>query len=110
MTGAGIHSGDMLIVDRSIEAVNGKIVIAAIDGELTVKRLSRENNRIQLLPSNPNYPPILKNTGIPTSIGLGSTKTLAKISNHICKKELKIPVFNITYLNQDFIIKKLGYA
>lgn len=58
MTGAGIHSGDMLIVDRSIEAVNGKIVIAAIDGELTVKRLSRENNRIQLLPSNPNYPPI----------------------------------------------------
>lgn len=38
---------------------------------------------------------ILKNTGIPTSIGLGSTKTLAKISNHICKKELKIPVFNI---------------
>lgn len=38
---------------------------------------------------------ILKATGIPTSIGLGSTKTLAKISNHICKKELYVPVFNI---------------
>lgn len=39
---------------------------------------------------------ILKITGIPTSIGIGPTKTLAKIANHICKKELKIPVFNIS--------------
>lgn len=55
MTGAGIQSGDMLIVDRSIKATHGKIVIAAIEGELTVKRLSSENHRLQLLPSNPNY-------------------------------------------------------
>lgn len=41
MTGAGIHDGDLLIVDRSIEASHNKIVIAAIDGELTVKRLQR---------------------------------------------------------------------
>ena len=39
---------------------------------------------------------ILKSTGIPTSIGIGPTKTLAKIANHVCKKELKIPVFNIS--------------
>ncbi len=39
---------------------------------------------------------ILKSTGIPTSIGMGQTKTLAKIANHICKKELNIPVFDIT--------------
>ena len=39
---------------------------------------------------------ILKSTGIPTSIGIGSTKTLAKIANHICKMELKVPVFNVT--------------
>ncbi len=39
---------------------------------------------------------ILKATGIPTSIGIGPTKTLAKIANHLCKKELKIPVFNVT--------------
>lgn len=58
MTGAGIQSGDMLIVDRSLEASHGKIIIAAIDGELTVKRLSRNNMRVQLLPENNHYPPI----------------------------------------------------
>ncbi len=58
MTGSGIQSGDMLIVDRSIEATHGKIVIAAIDGELTVKRLSREHQHVKLLPSNNAYPSI----------------------------------------------------
>lgn len=58
MTGAGIRSGDMLIVDKSVEATHGKIVIAAIDGELTVKRLSRIAERVQLLPENPRFKPI----------------------------------------------------
>ncbi|MBA2649527.1 MAG: Y-family DNA polymerase [Legionella sp.] len=40
---------------------------------------------------------VLKNTGIPTSIGVGPTKTLAKIANHVAKKKLKIPVFNVTH-------------
>jgi DNA polymerase V len=40
MLNAGINSGDLLIVDRSIEPVDGKIVIVALNGELTVKRLS----------------------------------------------------------------------
>lgn len=39
---------------------------------------------------------LLKDTGIPTSIGIGQTKTLAKIANHVCKKVLKIPVFNVS--------------
>lgn len=39
---------------------------------------------------------ILQITGIPTSIGIGPTKTLAKLANHICKKELKIAVFNVS--------------
>ena len=39
MLGAGIHPNDILVVDRSIEAVPGKIVICALNGELTVKRL-----------------------------------------------------------------------
>ncbi len=43
---------------------------------------------------------ILKAVGIPTSVGIGKTKTLAKIANHICKKELKIPVFNINNQNE----------
>ena len=58
MTDAGISSGDMLVVDRSLEATHGKIVIAAINGELTVKRLSRVAGIVQLLPENTNYPPI----------------------------------------------------
>lgn len=58
MTDAGIRSGDMLIVDKSIAATHGKIVIAAIDGELTVKRLSQRNGRIQLLPENQQFQPI----------------------------------------------------
>ena len=58
MIGAGIHSGDILIVDRSITPMNDKIVIAAVDGELTVKRLYIENNVMQLRSENPAYPPI----------------------------------------------------
>ena len=58
MTGAGIRSGDMLIVDKSLEATHSSIVIAAVDGELTVKRLSRCAGRVQLLPENPDFYPI----------------------------------------------------
>lgn len=58
MINAGIHDGDMLIVDRAIEPVSGKIVIAALDGELTVKRLSISGGGVRLLPENPDYPVI----------------------------------------------------
>jgi DNA polymerase V len=58
MLDAGIQSGDMLIVDRSLEATHGKIVIAAINDELTVKRLSCQDGRVQLLPENAKYQPI----------------------------------------------------
>ena len=58
MVDVGIYSGDVLVVDKSLEAVDGKIVIAAINGELTVKRLSRKNGYVQLLPANPKYKPI----------------------------------------------------
>ena len=58
MKNAGILSGDMLVVDRSLEATHGKIVIAAINGELTVKRLSRQRGQVKLLAENPAYDPI----------------------------------------------------
>jgi DNA polymerase V len=58
MTGAGIHSGDLLIVDRSLEAVDGNVVVAALDGELTVKRLYKRDKILRLLPANQNYQPI----------------------------------------------------
>ena len=56
MQNAGIQSGDMLIVDKSLEPSDGKIVIAAIDGELTVKRLVKKAGRVQLVPENKGYP------------------------------------------------------
>lgn len=58
MIKAGIHHGDILVVDRSVEPVHGKIVIAAVNGELTVKRLSRQGKKVQLLPENDRYAPI----------------------------------------------------
>ncbi|WP_082130615.1 LexA family protein [Kiloniella spongiae] len=48
----------MLIVDRSIEARHGKIVIAVVDGQLTVKRLYDRGGKIQLCPENSKYHPI----------------------------------------------------
>lgn len=61
MKDAGIACGDWLLVDRSLEPADGKIVIAAINGELTVKRLSRQNNSVVLLPANPAFEPIVIN-------------------------------------------------
>jgi DNA polymerase V len=58
MIDAGIHPGDLLIVDRSLMPASGKIVIAVVNGELTVKRLFKERNKLCLMPENPNYPAI----------------------------------------------------
>ena len=58
MIGAGIHSGDILIVDRALEAANRKVVIAVVNGELTVKRLVRRHGKILLMPENKKYQPI----------------------------------------------------
>ena len=53
-----IHSGDRLIVDRSLEPRHGDVVIACVDGEMTVKRLIVEDGRRLLVADNPDYPPI----------------------------------------------------
>lgn len=58
MLDAGIHSGDILIVDRSLEAVDGNVVVAALDGDLTVKRLYKREQVLRLLPANVQYQPI----------------------------------------------------
>jgi len=55
MTGAGIHDGDILIVDRSLEPASGSIVIAAVNGELTVKRLLKHDGRCVLQPENDDF-------------------------------------------------------
>ena len=58
MLGAGIHNNDLLIVDRSLTPSNGKVVIAAIEGALTVKRLVLKNNKAYLHAENDGFPPI----------------------------------------------------
>lgn len=58
MIDAGIYEGDTLLVDSSIAPVEGKIVIAALDGMLTVKRLCYINKKPYLMPENPNFEPI----------------------------------------------------
>jgi DNA polymerase V len=59
MTGAGIFPNDILVVDRSIEPVSSKVVICAIDGELTVKRLIMDNGQWKLQSENTDYPDIM---------------------------------------------------
>ena len=58
MKNAGIFSGDILVVDRSLKAIDGKVVVVAIDGELTVKRLKKDNDAIYFMPENPDFKPI----------------------------------------------------
>lgn len=58
MRDAGISAGDILVVDRSLEPRDGAIVIAALDGELTVKRLRKKGEGLFLVPDNPDYPAI----------------------------------------------------
>lgn len=58
MIGAGIHTGDLLVVDRSLEPKNGNVIVAALAGDLTVKRLYQRDGVIRLLPDNKEYQPI----------------------------------------------------
>jgi len=58
MKDAGINHGDILIVDRSLEATSEKIVIAIVNGELTVKRFVQSHTSCQLVAANSNYPPV----------------------------------------------------
>ena len=55
MTGAGIQDSDVLIVDRSIKATNGKIIVASVDGELVTRRLLQTMNKVSLIPENSQF-------------------------------------------------------
>jgi len=58
MVGAGIHDGDIVIVDRSIKAANGKVVIASLNGEMLIRRFEKTFNKIRLLPETNKLSPI----------------------------------------------------
>jgi len=73
MIEAGIMPGDMVIVDRSLGAKTGDIVIAEVDGAWTMKRFHKTGNKVVLLAANPKYKPIepqyeLKVAGVVTAV------------------------------------------
>ena len=61
MNGVGIEDGDMLVVDRSLEAHDQSIVIANLNGDTTVKRLQYDKSGVSLMPENPRHKPIRVN-------------------------------------------------
>ena len=58
MIGAGIHDGDLLVVDRSLTPAHRSVIIAVVDGDFTVKRLYKRAGRIRLMAENTDYAPI----------------------------------------------------
>ena len=64
MIDAGIFDSDLIVVDRSLEAKSGDIVIAVLDGEFTIKRLQCSGSRTELVPENSKYRKIVLNEEI----------------------------------------------
>ena len=58
MRDAGVHDGDMVVIDRAVEPRDGDIVVACVEGDLCIKRLRRRANRAWLEAANPDYPAI----------------------------------------------------
>lgn len=61
MVEAGIHDGDLAVVERQSDATQGDIVVAVVDDQFTLKKLARDKDGYHLLPANPNYPVIRPN-------------------------------------------------
>ena len=58
MLAAGIHHGDLLLVDRSLQPCPGRVVVVVLDGAFTLKRLERHRGRLRLQAGHPGYPPL----------------------------------------------------
>lgn len=58
MIEAGIHEGDLVLVDRIQKVQVGDIVVAQVDGEMTMKYYHKQGDKVVLMPANKNYPPI----------------------------------------------------
>ena len=79
MINAGIFDGDKIIVDRSIEAKHGDIVVAIVDNEHTVKRLYKKNGKVELRAENLEFPPITFKDGQELNIFGVVTNTIHKV-------------------------------
>ena len=74
MVEAGIHSGDILIVDRSLKSANNKVVVAVVNGQFMVRRMRTIQGKLRLAPENDNYRPIDVNEGTDVEIwGVATT-------------------------------------
>lgn len=58
MVDAGIHDGDIVIVDRSVKAISGKVIIAVLNGEMLIRRMEKTFNKLRLVPDTPKLAPI----------------------------------------------------
>lgn len=63
MNGAGIHPGDLLVVDKAEPVRSGRVVVAAVDGEFVVKRFIRKGGRVILQAENPDFAPLVFEDG-----------------------------------------------
>ncbi len=59
MINAGLHPGDLVLVDKSKQAKNDDIVVACVDSEWTIKRLQKSGSKVVLMPENPKFKPIV---------------------------------------------------
>lgn len=85
MIGAGIYDGSLLVVDRSVTPKHGDIIIAAISGELTVKKLCLYP-AAQLEAMNPNYIPIILNDGGDGLETFGVVRYVINEASHVCPR------------------------
>ncbi|MFK4298107.1 DNA polymerase V [Arthrobacter sp. GAS37] len=74
MEGAGISDDDVVIVDRSVKARHGDIVVAVLDGDMTLKRLEITAEGVRLVAANPDYPPIV--VGLEADFRVWGTATI----------------------------------
>ena len=84
MSGVGIGNGDLLVVDRSLPARHGDIVIAVIDGEMTVKRLHRLRQELWLEAAHPDYSPFKPKDG--QELFIWGVVTYSVRSHHECRR------------------------
>jgi DNA polymerase V len=68
MEGAEIFEGDVLVVDKSVEAQHGHIVVAFVNGERLVKRLHCRNGKVALVAENPKHPPLIIREGVELTV------------------------------------------
>jgi DNA polymerase V len=105
MTGASIQSGDVLIVDRSVKATNGKIIVAAVNGDLVVRRLQQSFNRVSLIAENNGYANIeleefteYKPWGVVTCvIHIFERSLLAVTNNNLSRQKKKDDDYRVLY-------------